>query len=87
MDRVEFGLVVPDDMLDAAHRHGYMARVNDLLALVTGHYASAWCIDHLEGETLEGWTSLAYLSALHPDLTWAIRCSATGFGTRRSSRR
>lgn len=75
----EFGLIVPDDMLDTAHRHGYMRRVNDLLALVTGHFASAWCIDHLEGEMLEGWTSLAYLSALHPNLLWGHSVLCNGF--------
>jgi alkanesulfonate monooxygenase SsuD/methylene tetrahydromethanopterin reductase-like flavin-dependent oxidoreductase (luciferase family) len=79
MARVEFGLIVPDDTLDAAHRHGYMARVSDLLSLVTGRYVSAWCIDHLEGELLEGWTSLAYLSALHPDLLWGHSVLCNGF--------
>jgi len=77
--RIEFGLIVPDDMLDATRRGGYMARVNDLLTLATGHYASAWCIDHLEGQMLEGWTSLSYLSALHPRLTWGHTVLCNGF--------
>ncbi len=27
-------------------------------------------IDHLQGDVLEGWTALTYLSALHPELVW-----------------
>jgi alkanesulfonate monooxygenase SsuD/methylene tetrahydromethanopterin reductase-like flavin-dependent oxidoreductase (luciferase family) len=79
MSRVEVGLIVPDDMLDAARRRGYMPRVHELLTLVTGHYASAWCIDHLDGDMLEGWTALTYLSALHPELRWGHSVLCNGF--------
>jgi len=40
---------------------------------VKGSYDSAWLIDHLQfedGDVLEGWTALTYLSALHPELQW-----------------
>jgi alkanesulfonate monooxygenase SsuD/methylene tetrahydromethanopterin reductase-like flavin-dependent oxidoreductase (luciferase family) len=47
-----------------------MEDVNRLLTHVTGHYDSAWFIDHLTGGVLEGWTALTYLSALHPELQW-----------------
>lgn len=73
MRQIQFGLVVPADALDPARRHSYVADVNRLLTTVTGHYDSAWVIDHLQFEDqdiLEGWTTLTYLSALHPALQW-----------------
>ncbi len=63
MSHVQFGLIVPDTTLGMEHVHR-------LLNSVKGHYASAWSIDHLQGDTLEGWTAVAYLSALHPELVW-----------------
>ena len=73
MANVQFGLEVPCDGLDKSRRHLYMEDVNHLLNYVKGHYDSAWVIDHLQfgdGDVLEGWTTLAYLSALHPELLW-----------------
>ena len=73
MRHVQFGLVVPADALDPSRRHRYMEDVNRLLTAVTGHYDSAWLIDHLQfddQDVLEGWTTLTYLSALHPELQW-----------------
>ncbi|HEX9988080.1 MAG TPA: LLM class flavin-dependent oxidoreductase [Chloroflexia bacterium] len=73
MANVQFGLEVPCDGLDKSRRHLYMEDVNRLLNYVKGHYDSAWVIDHLQfgdGDVLEGWTLLAYLSALHPELLW-----------------
>lgn len=81
MSTVQFGLVVPGDALDKSRRHLYMEDVSRLLNYVKGHYHSAWFIDHLQfGSTdvLEGWTALAYLSALHPELQWghSVICQA-----------
>ena len=73
MGNVQFGLIVPADMLDKSRRHLYMDDVNRLLSYVKGHYHSAWLIDHLQfsnTDILEGWTALTYLSALHPELHW-----------------
>src|SRR5215211_7400621 len=70
MGQVQFGLIVPEYALDVSRRQLYMEDVNRLLTYVTGHYESAWFIDHLEGDVLEGWTALTYLSALHPKLLW-----------------
>jgi alkanesulfonate monooxygenase SsuD/methylene tetrahydromethanopterin reductase-like flavin-dependent oxidoreductase (luciferase family) len=70
MGHVKFGLVVPEVALDPSRRHRYMEDVNRLLASVKSHYDSAWFIDHLAGDVLEGWTALTYLSALHPELRW-----------------
>jgi alkanesulfonate monooxygenase SsuD/methylene tetrahydromethanopterin reductase-like flavin-dependent oxidoreductase (luciferase family) len=70
MSQVQFGLIVPDTTLDLPSRHGYMEQVDRLLNAAKDHYASAWSIDHLQGEMLEGWTAVAYLSALPPELMW-----------------
>lgn len=67
------GLVVPTDALNKAGRHLYMEDAHRLLDFVKGYYDSAWVIDHLQFgdmDVLEGWTALAYLSALHPELQW-----------------
>src|SRR5438045_7737921 len=81
MARVQFGLVVPADMLAKSRRHLYMEDVNRLLGYIKGHYDSAWLIDHLqfeESDLLEGWTALTYFSALHPELRWgnAVLCQS-----------
>jgi alkanesulfonate monooxygenase SsuD/methylene tetrahydromethanopterin reductase-like flavin-dependent oxidoreductase (luciferase family) len=68
--RVQFGLIVPENPENPPGRSGYLADIDRLLAAAAGHYDSAWCIDHLQGDVLEGWTTVSYLSALHPDLRW-----------------
>jgi alkanesulfonate monooxygenase SsuD/methylene tetrahydromethanopterin reductase-like flavin-dependent oxidoreductase (luciferase family) len=73
MGKVQFGLIVPADALDKARRPQYLEDVDRLLSRVTGHYDSAWLIDHLQfgdGDVLEGWTALTYLAARHPALQW-----------------
>ena len=70
MNQVQFGLIVPETTLDPSRRHLYMEDVNRLLSYVKGHYDSAWFIDHLQHDVLEGWTALTYLSALHPEFVW-----------------
>ena len=47
--------------------------MNRLINTVKGSFVSAWFIDHLEsreGDSMEGWTALTYLAALHPELQW-----------------
>jgi alkanesulfonate monooxygenase SsuD/methylene tetrahydromethanopterin reductase-like flavin-dependent oxidoreductase (luciferase family) len=70
MGRVQFGLIVPEGVIDASRRHLFMQDVDRLLTLAQGHYDSAWFIDHLGGPSIEGWTALTYLSALHPEFMW-----------------
>lgn len=73
MTRIQFGLVVPGDVLAKARRQHYVEDVNRLLNAVKGAYASAWFIDHLQfqdSDVLEGWTALTYFAALHPELQW-----------------
>jgi alkanesulfonate monooxygenase SsuD/methylene tetrahydromethanopterin reductase-like flavin-dependent oxidoreductase (luciferase family) len=77
--RVQFGLIVPENPQNPPGRSGYLADVDQLLATVEGHYDSAWCIDHLQGDVLEGWTTLTYLAARHPRLHWGHTVLAQSF--------
>jgi alkanesulfonate monooxygenase SsuD/methylene tetrahydromethanopterin reductase-like flavin-dependent oxidoreductase (luciferase family) len=70
MSRIRFGLILPENPLKPPDRTHYLEDVHRLLTLAKGHYDSAWCIDHLDGDVLEGWTNVSYLSALHPELVW-----------------
>jgi alkanesulfonate monooxygenase SsuD/methylene tetrahydromethanopterin reductase-like flavin-dependent oxidoreductase (luciferase family) len=59
--------VRPDD----TPRATFLSQWHRALALVTGHFDSAWMIDHLQSsddELLEGFTTLAYAAALYPQL-------------------
>jgi alkanesulfonate monooxygenase SsuD/methylene tetrahydromethanopterin reductase-like flavin-dependent oxidoreductase (luciferase family) len=71
MARVQFGFTLPADNLDKARRPTFVEDVNRALDLVAGHFDAVWIIDHLQsGDTdlLEGFTTLTYLAALHPQL-------------------
>jgi alkanesulfonate monooxygenase SsuD/methylene tetrahydromethanopterin reductase-like flavin-dependent oxidoreductase (luciferase family) len=62
---------MPGDFIDQAWQGLYVQTMQRALALVAGQFDSAWMIDHLQfGNTgvLEGFTSLAYLAALNPQL-------------------
>jgi alkanesulfonate monooxygenase SsuD/methylene tetrahydromethanopterin reductase-like flavin-dependent oxidoreductase (luciferase family) len=77
--RVQFGLIVPEDVLATSGRLGYLEDLDRLLTYVTGQYHSAWFIDHLQGDVLEGWTALTYLAARYPDLHWGHTVLAQSF--------
>src|SRR5215207_7636496 len=71
MPQIQFGFTMPADQLDKTQRATYVADLNRALTLISGHFDSAWFIDHLQfGETdlLEGFTALSYMAALHPQL-------------------
>jgi len=71
MTRIQLGFIMPGDSLDKARRATFVADLNRALDLVTGHFDSAWIIDHLQfgdADVLEGFTALAYTAALHPQL-------------------
>jgi len=70
MGQVQFGLIVSENAREFPHRLHYLDTLDRLFTLVTGHFESAWCIDHLDGDVLEGWTHATYLAALHPQFTW-----------------
>jgi alkanesulfonate monooxygenase SsuD/methylene tetrahydromethanopterin reductase-like flavin-dependent oxidoreductase (luciferase family) len=71
MTNVQFGIILPTARLDTAARTTTMAALDHGLALVAGHFDSAWSIDHLqsgEAALLEAFTTLAYMAALQPQL-------------------
>jgi alkanesulfonate monooxygenase SsuD/methylene tetrahydromethanopterin reductase-like flavin-dependent oxidoreductase (luciferase family) len=71
MAPVQFGFIIPAELRDKRLISTYVEDVNRALSLVTGHFDSAWVVDHLQfGDTavLEGFTSLTYFAALHPRL-------------------
>jgi alkanesulfonate monooxygenase SsuD/methylene tetrahydromethanopterin reductase-like flavin-dependent oxidoreductase (luciferase family) len=71
MTRVKLGFVMPADQLDKTRRSAYVGDLHAALNLISGHFASAWIIDHLQfgdADVLEGFTTLAYMAAQHPQL-------------------
>src|SRR4051812_22494919 len=62
---------MPAEWRDLARRGTVTADLDRALERVAGHFDSAWVVDHLqfgETEVLEGWTTLAYMAARHPQL-------------------
>lgn len=73
MRPLSFGLVLPAGSPTRAGRVTFVADLNRALRLVAGHFDSAWMIDHLQSGTddmLESFTTISYLAALHPQLTF-----------------
>jgi alkanesulfonate monooxygenase SsuD/methylene tetrahydromethanopterin reductase-like flavin-dependent oxidoreductase (luciferase family) len=69
MRPLTFGLVLPAGSPTRAGRTTFVADLNGALRLVTGHFDSAWMIDHLQDGTddmLESFTTISYLAALYP---------------------
>src|SRR5438093_9065375 len=67
---IQFGFCMPIEGR-ALTRPTFVADLNRALDFVTGHFDSAWCIDHLQfgdAGVLEGFTTLTYMAALHPRL-------------------
>ena len=48
MATVRFGFTMPADQLDKTRRATYVQDLNRALTLISGHFDSAWCIDHLQ---------------------------------------
>lgn len=71
MTTVQFGFILPGEVRDKQNRPTLVEELNSALDLITGHFDSAWMIDHLQfgdSDVLESFTTLTYLSALHPQL-------------------
>jgi alkanesulfonate monooxygenase SsuD/methylene tetrahydromethanopterin reductase-like flavin-dependent oxidoreductase (luciferase family) len=71
MTEIKLGFVMPADQLDKTRRATYVSDLHAALNLISGHFASAWIIDHLQfgdADVLEGFTTLAYMAAQHPQL-------------------
>ena len=81
MGKIQFGLVIPSGSRDKAQSGAYMDNVRRLTELGTGHYDSAWFVDHLQfddADLMEGWTAVTYLAALNPQFKWghAVLCQS-----------
>ena len=48
MTRIQFGFTMPADQLDKARRATFVYDLDRALALISGHFDSAWIIDHLQ---------------------------------------
>jgi alkanesulfonate monooxygenase SsuD/methylene tetrahydromethanopterin reductase-like flavin-dependent oxidoreductase (luciferase family) len=71
MTPIQFGFTMPADQLDKTRRGTFVEDLNRALNLIHGHFDSAWIIDHLQfadEDVLEGFTTLSYMAALHPQL-------------------
>jgi alkanesulfonate monooxygenase SsuD/methylene tetrahydromethanopterin reductase-like flavin-dependent oxidoreductase (luciferase family) len=71
MTQIQFGFTMPADQLDKSQRTTFLEDLNRALKLISGHFDSAWIIDHLQfgdADVLEGFTALTYMAALHPQL-------------------
>jgi alkanesulfonate monooxygenase SsuD/methylene tetrahydromethanopterin reductase-like flavin-dependent oxidoreductase (luciferase family) len=81
MTPIQFGLFMPAESRDKRWMATYVADLNRTLDRATGHFDSAWIVDHLQfgdADVLEGFTTLAYMAALHPHLTFghAVLCQS-----------
>ncbi len=71
MTKINLGFNMPADQLDKSQRSTYVDDLNQALSLISGHFDSAWIIDHLQdgdADLLEGFTTLSFMAALHPQL-------------------
>ncbi len=71
LPRVRFGFVMPAELRGPIRPATYTADLDRALALVSGHFDSAWFVDHVQfGDlaVLEGFTALSYMAARHPGL-------------------
>ena len=81
MTRIQLGFCMPGESRDKARRATFVEDLNRALDLVTGHFDSAWSVDHLQfgdADVLEGFTALTYMAALHPRLKFghAVLCQS-----------
>ncbi len=78
-DRVEFGWRVPDFPTDGSDSATFLTQITAVLDLIHGRFDAAWVADHvipwaswqaMETPTVECWTTISFLAARYPDLTW-----------------
>jgi len=72
---------MPAELRERAWRSDYTAALNRALGLIARRFDSAWMVDHLQFDdmdVLEGFTSIAYMAALHPGLKFgnAVLCQS-----------
>jgi hypothetical protein len=67
MAHIQLGFCIPSELRDKRGRATFVADLNRALELATGHFDSAWIVDHLQfgyADVLEGFTALTYMAAL-----------------------
>jgi alkanesulfonate monooxygenase SsuD/methylene tetrahydromethanopterin reductase-like flavin-dependent oxidoreductase (luciferase family) len=75
LSQIQFGWVLPIHSKTGNVKQSatFLAELGGMLDLITGHFDSAWCADHLQFgnmHILEGWTTLTYFAALYPLLAF-----------------
>src|SRR5688572_22887439 len=73
MTRIQFGFTMPYGARDSARRPTFAENLDRALDLAAGHFDSAWSIDHIlpdDADLLEGFTTLTYMAARHPEFTF-----------------
>jgi alkanesulfonate monooxygenase SsuD/methylene tetrahydromethanopterin reductase-like flavin-dependent oxidoreductase (luciferase family) len=71
MPSIQFGFIMPAELRSQNARADYVENLNRALTLITGHFDSAWIVDHLmfdDTAVLEAFTILTYMAAQHPNL-------------------
>ena len=79
MARIEYGWRTPDFPTDGSNSPTFLRQMFDTLDLIRGRFDSAWVADHVipwsdwqqvDTPTVECWTTLTFLAARYPELTW-----------------
>ncbi len=73
MTRIQFGLVLPSGPRKPMGREPFLTALRTNLDVVQEHFASVWCIDHVQFKDdplLEGWTMLTYMAAQYPQFEY-----------------
>jgi alkanesulfonate monooxygenase SsuD/methylene tetrahydromethanopterin reductase-like flavin-dependent oxidoreductase (luciferase family) len=78
---IQFGFCIPAESCEKERRASWVKDINRALSLVSGHFDSAWMVDHMmfdDGDVLEAFTSLSYFAALHAELKFghAVLCQS-----------
>lgn len=79
MTTVQLGFCMPPESRDKRGLATFVEDLNHALHLITGHFDSAWMVDHLmPDDVLESFTALTYMTALHPQLKFghAVLCQS-----------
>jgi alkanesulfonate monooxygenase SsuD/methylene tetrahydromethanopterin reductase-like flavin-dependent oxidoreductase (luciferase family) len=77
--RVEFGWRLPDFPTDGSDSRAFLTQMTETLDRIHGRFDAAWVADHVipwaswqspETPAIECWTTLTFLAARYPELTW-----------------
>ena len=71
MTQIQLGFCMPIGASNKSERATFVEDLDRAMELVTGHFDSAWFVDHVQfgdADVLEGFTALTYMAARHPQL-------------------